>query len=154
RERKRKMTGTGLTIRSRAIGVTAVLIALAGTAGAPAFGDVGNNPAAEGQIRQSADARIRRNVDEERGPVTNLPLPRYVSLKGNEGNARRGPSLSHRIDWVFRHAGMPLRVVAEFGHWRRVEDKDGAGGWVHASLRPGRRTAIGTGDRLAVLSRP
>ena len=47
--------------------------------------------------------------------MTNLPLPRYVSLKGGEGNARRGPSLSHRIDWVFRHAGMPLRVVAEFG---------------------------------------
>ncbi|MDF2141556.1 SH3 domain-containing protein [Paenirhodobacter sp. CAU 1674] len=77
-----------------------------------------------------------------RGPVTNLPLPRYVSLKGSEGNARRGPSLSHRIDWVFTHAGMPLRVTAEFGHWRRVEDRDGAGGWVHYSLISGVRTVI------------
>ncbi len=91
---------------------------------------------------------------EQRGPVTNLPLPRYVSLKGNEGNARRGPSLSHRIDWVFRHAGMPLRVVAEFGHWRRVEDKDGAGGWVHYALLSGVRTALVTQDMLELRSRP
>lgn len=91
---------------------------------------------------------------EQRGPVTNLPLPRYVSLKGNEGNARRGPSLSHRIDWVFRHAGMPLRVTAEFGHWRRVEDKDGAGGWVHYALLSGVRTALVNQDMLELRTRP
>ncbi|MFT4012791.1 MAG: SH3 domain-containing protein [Paracoccus sp. (in: a-proteobacteria)] len=106
----------------------------------------------------SADAQISRNPqgaqDPSRGQVTNLPLPRYVSLKGSEGNARRGPSLSHRIDWVFRHAGMPLRVVAEFGHWRRVEDQDGAGGWVHYSLLSGVRTAIVQRDMLELLSKP
>lgn len=105
-----------------------------------------------------ADARIIRVQAEgqagNRGPVTNLPLPRYVSLKGSEGNARRGPSLSHRIDWVFRHAGMPLRVVAEFGHWRRVEDKDGAGGWVHYALLSGVRTALVTQDMVELRSRP
>ncbi|WP_304617554.1 SH3 domain-containing protein [Paracoccus sp. (in: a-proteobacteria)] len=90
----------------------------------------------------------------QRGPVTNLPLPRYVSLKGNEGNARRGPSLSHRIDWVFRHAGMPLRVTAEFGHWRRVEDSDGAGGWVHYALLSGVRTVLVTEDMLELRTRP
>jgi SH3-like domain-containing protein len=67
----------------------------------------------------------------ERGPVTGLPLPRYVSLKASEANVRRGPSLTHRIDWVFKRRDMPLRITAEFGHWRRVEDRDGAGGWVH-----------------------
>ncbi|WP_444454385.1 SH3 domain-containing protein [Rhodobacter capsulatus] len=88
-----------------------------------------------------------------RGPVTNLPLPRYVSLKGSEGNARRGPSLSHRIDWVFTHAGMPLRVTAEFGHWRRVEDRDGAGGWVHYSLISGVRTVIVEDDMTELHAR-
>ncbi len=76
------------------------------------------------------------------GPVTHLPLPRYVSLKTNEGNARRGPGLTHRIDWVFTRAGMPLKVTAEFEHWRRVEDQDGAGGWVHYSLLSGVRTVL------------
>ncbi|WP_366141529.1 SH3 domain-containing protein [uncultured Paracoccus sp.] len=105
----------------------------------------------------SPDAQISRNPDgrdPNRGPVTNMPLPRYVSLKGGEGNARRGPSLSHRIDWVFRHAGMPLRVVAEFGQWRRVEDKDGAGGWVHYALLSGVRTAIVQEDMVELHSKP
>ena len=70
-------------------------------------------------------------VADQYGSVTNLPLPRYVSMKASEGNARRGPSLSHRIDWVFKRRHMPLRITAEHGHWRRVEDRDGMGGWVH-----------------------
>lgn len=81
-----------------------------------------------------------------RGPVTNMPLPRFVSLKGSEGNARRGPSLSHRIDWIFRHRDMPLMVTAEFGNWRRVEDRDGQGGWIHYALLSGVRTVIVTAD--------
>jgi SH3-like domain-containing protein len=80
--------------------------------------------------------------DPNRGSVTNLPLPRYVSLKTNEGNARRGPGRTHRIDWVFTRAGMPLRITAEFEHWRRVEDAEGVGGWVHYSLLSGIRTVL------------
>ena len=89
-----------------------------------------------------------------RGSVTNMPLPRFVSLKGSEGNARRGPSLSHRIDWVFRHRDMPLMVTAEFGHWRRVEDRDGQGGWIHYSLLSGVRTAIVHKDMLDLMAKP
>ncbi len=90
----------------------------------------------------------------ERGPVTNLPIPRFVSLKASEGNVRRGPSLSHRIDWVFKHRNMPLEVIGEFGHWRRVRDRDGAGGWVHYSLLSGTRTVIIEEDMLPLLMKP
>jgi SH3-like domain-containing protein len=76
------------------------------------------------------------------GPETNLPLPRYVSLKTDEGNARRGPALDQRIDWVFVREDMPLRITAEYGHWRRVEDREGEGGWIHYSLLSGTRTVI------------
>jgi SH3-like domain-containing protein len=80
------------------------------------------------------------------GPVTNQPLPRFVSLKGSEGNARRGPGLTHRIDWVFTTKGTPLRVVAEYENWRKVEDFEGFGGWVHFSLLSVARTVITTTD--------
>lgn len=86
----------------------------------------------------------------ERGPVTNLPLPRYVSLKAAEGNVRRGPSLNHRIDWVYKRRNLPLQVVAEYGHWRRVLDRDGVGGWVHYSLLSGTRTVIVEQDMVAL----
>jgi SH3-like domain-containing protein len=94
------------------------------------------------------------SVQSDRGPVTNLPMPRYVSLKANEANVRRGPSLSHRIDWVFQRRDMPLRVIGEFGHWRRVVDREGMGGWVHYSLLSGNRTVIIDRDLLVLRRQP
>jgi len=91
---------------------------------------------------------------QDRGPVTNLPLPRFVSMKASEGNVRRGPSLTHRIDWVFKRKDVPLEITAEHGHWRRVRDRDGAGGWIHYSLLSGARTAIVERDMLELLSKP
>ncbi|MBM9595251.1 aspartyl-trna synthetase [Rhodobacteraceae bacterium MCCB 386] len=88
------------------------------------------------------DAEAAASSNGGRGPVTNLPMPRFVSLKTSEGNARRGPSLSHRIDWVFVRRDMPLQVTGEYGHWRRVRDRDGAGGWMHYSLLSGVRTVV------------
>lgn len=88
----------------------------------------------------------------ETGPVTGLPLPRFVSMKAAEANVRRGPSLTHRIDWVFRHQGTPLIVTGEHGHWRRVVDRDGIGGWVHYAMLSGSRTVLVETD-LAPLRR-
>jgi SH3-like domain-containing protein len=93
-------------------------------------------------------------VATERGKVTNLPIPRYVSLKASEGNVRRGPSLSHRIDWVFTRRDMPLEVTDEYGHWRRVRDRDGQGGWIHHSLLSGVRTVIVEEDMAALRLKP
>ena len=90
----------------------------------------------------------------ERGSVTNLPLPRYVSIKSSEVNVRRGPSLTHRIDWVFKRENMPVEITAEHGHWRRVRDREGAGGWVHYSLLSGTRTVIVDQDMLPLQARP
>ncbi|WP_417273140.1 SH3 domain-containing protein [Celeribacter halophilus] len=90
----------------------------------------------------------------KRGSVTNLPLPRFVSLKSDKANVRRGPSLSHRIDWVFVRRGYPLEVIAEYGHWRRVRDVEGATGWLHYSLITGARTALVTAENVDLFSRP
>ncbi|PCJ07942.1 MAG: aspartyl-trna synthetase [Rhodobacteraceae bacterium] len=92
--------------------------------------------------------------EQVRGPVTNLPLPRYVSMKASEGNVRRGPSLTHRIDWVFKRRHMPLEITAEYGHWRRVRDRDGVGGWVHYALLSGTRTVLIEEDMLTVRAQP
>ena len=88
------------------------------------------------------------------GPETNLPLPRFVSLRASEANVRRGPSLSHRIDWVFKRRDMPLQITAEYGHWRKVQDREGAGGWVHYALLSGVRTVLVEQDMLPVHARP
>ena len=89
-----------------------------------------------------------------RGEVTNLPLPRFVSLKSSTGNVRRGPSLGHRIDWVYRRRDLPLKVTAEYGHWRRVEDRDGQGGWMHYALLSGTRTVLVEANEVALRRSP
>lgn len=88
------------------------------------------------------------------GRMTGLLLPRFVSLKTDEGNARRGPALDQRIDWVFVREDMPLQITAEYDNWRRVEDREGEGGWIHYSLLSGTRTVIVDQDRLPLRTRP
>lgn len=88
------------------------------------------------------------------GPETGQPLPRFVSIKANEANVRRGPSTTHRIDWVFKRAGLPVIVTGEYGHWRRVVDRDGLGGWVHYALLSGQRTVIVDVDMAALRRAP
>ncbi len=49
---------------------------------------------------------------------------------------------------------MPLEITDEYGHWRRVEDRDGQGGWVHYSLLSGVRTVIVDGGHGRVRIKP
>jgi SH3-like domain-containing protein len=49
---------------------------------------------------------------------------------------------------------MPLEITGEYGHWRRVRDRDGAGGWVHYSLLSGARTVIVTEPMVDLRARP
>ena len=65
-----------------------------------------------------------RNVRE--GTETRLPLPRFVSLKAERVNVRRGPSSEHQIAWVFTKKGLPVEIVAEFEQWRRIRDSEGS----------------------------
>ena len=108
--------------------------------------------AASAVLHSSSRAWRRRSrtavgaADGARGPVTNLPLPRFVSMRAESANARRGPSLDQRVDWEFVHRGLPLEITAEYGQWRRVRDADGAGGWVHHALLSGVRTALVRGE--------
>jgi SH3-like domain-containing protein len=113
--------------------------------------------AAEAEAKALAAAEAKGKVvprDPHRGAVTNLPIPRYVSLKGHEGKARRGPGLTHQTDWVFKASGMPLRITAEYEHWRRVEDSEGLGGWMHYSLLSGVRSVLVVVERAQFHDKP
>ncbi|HZP70195.1 MAG TPA: SH3 domain-containing protein [Pseudolabrys sp.] len=76
------------------------------------------------------------------GPVSGLPIPRFVSLKSDRVNVRSGPNKDQEVRWVYTHAGMPVEITAEFENWRRIRDWEGAEGWVYHSLLSGKRTAV------------
>ncbi|MFZ4125931.1 MAG: SH3 domain-containing protein [Rickettsiales bacterium] len=71
-----------------------------------------------------------------------LPIPRYVSLKSDEVNMRVGPGKRYPITWVYRRSSMPVQIIEEFAHWRRIKDFEGSSGWVHKGLLDGTRTAL------------
>ncbi|MDY8107712.1 SH3 domain-containing protein [Fulvimarina sp. 2208YS6-2-32] len=78
----------------------------------------------------------------ELGRYSKLPLPRYVSLKSGRVNLRNGPGREHKVNWLYLKSGLPVEVVQEFDHWRKIRDSDGTEGWVYHSLLSGERTAI------------
>ena len=73
--------------------------------------------------------------------ASGLPLPRFVSLKARRVNLRIGPSRDYAVEWLYTRSGIPMEIIQEYDHWRRVRDTDGTEGWIHKSLLTGERTA-------------
>lgn len=89
----------------------------------------------------------------DRPTPSGLPVPRYVSLKFGEVNARAGPGDDHRLLWIYRVRGLPVQVVAETAEWRRVCDPSGGLAWVHRRTTDGRRMVMNTHAELVALHR-
>jgi SH3-like domain-containing protein len=71
-----------------------------------------------------------------------LPLPRYVSLKSDRVNVRKGPGFEYPIAWVYQRAGLPVEIIQEYETWRQVRDSEGTEGWVLQGLLSSRRTGV------------
>lgn len=87
-------------------------------------------------------------------PGESLPIPRYVSLKKDEVNVRTGPGPQYPIEWIFSRQHMPVEVLQEFQHWRKIRDVEGAEGWVHSSMLSAKRYALITGETRTLRRRP
>jgi SH3-like domain-containing protein len=94
------------------------------------------------EVRAAAAAETSLSTEGKGLGPSGLPVPRFVSLKTDIVNVRRGPSSEHEVAWVFRRKGLPVEIIAEFEHWRRIRDSEGEEGWVYQSLLAGNRTAI------------
>jgi len=77
---------------------------------------------------------------------TGLPVPRFVSLRFNQVNLRTGPGIRYPVEWMYVKRDMPVEIVSEFEHWRKIKDLDGNEGWVHQHMLSGRRNATAKKD--------
>ena len=93
-------------------------------------------------VLTAATAAVPAAQAVELGPVSKLPLPRYVSLKSTRVNLRIGPGRDYPISWLYLKEGLPVEVVQEYQLWRRIRDSEGTEGWVYHSLLSGERTSI------------
>ncbi|MCK5374689.1 MAG: hypothetical protein KAJ40_05345 [Alphaproteobacteria bacterium] len=80
--------------------------------------------------------------------VSGLPIPRFVSLEHEETNLRVGPGLQYPIRLIYKKQGLPVEVILEYGHWRKIRDYEGDEGWIYKTLLSGKRTALVMGENL------
>lgn len=85
---------------------------------------------------------------------SDLPLPRFASLRSNKINTHVGPGKQYPIEWSYERQNMPVEIVAEFENWRQIRDLDGAMSWVHVSLLSGHRYAITTKQTRELKEKP
>jgi SH3-like domain-containing protein len=80
-------------------------------------------------------------------------VPYFASIKSDKIYMRLGPGDEYPIKWVYHRKGLPVEVLATYDAWRRVRDMDGETGWIHTALLSRERTAVVTGDKIAVVAR-
>lgn len=81
------------------------------------------------------------SVPSQVGP-SGLPVPRFVSLKTEKVNVRKGPSSDHDVAWVYQVKGLPVEIIAEFETWRRIRDSEGTEGWILKNMLANKRNAL------------
>ena len=60
-------------------------------------------------------------------------FPKLVSVKTSKANLRYGPGKNYPIKLVFIKKNIPLIIIDEFDHWRKVLTTKSKIGWVHKS---------------------
>lgn len=85
-----------------------------------------------------------------------LLLPRFVATSEAKANVRRGPGQEYPLLWQYQGLGIPLEIVAEYGHWRQIRDHEGDEGWMHMRLlRSTHRVMVQSGPHaIALKARP
>jgi SH3-like domain-containing protein len=91
---------------------------------------------------QAGDTTASIDLNAAQLGPSGYPIPRFLTLKANKVNVRKGPSSDHAVAWIFQRKGMPVEVVAEFENWRKIRDSDGQEGWILQQMLTGRRFAM------------
>lgn len=89
-----------------------------------------------------ACAATAANAAEFADGTTDLPKPRFVSIKGGSAMMRSGPGERFPILWEYKRTGLPMEILKEYEIWRQVRDPDGTIGWMNKALLTGQRTGI------------
>ena len=60
-------------------------------------------------------------------------FPKLVSIKTSKANLRYGPGKHYPIKLVFIKKKIPLVIIDQFDHWRKVLTTKNIIGWIHKS---------------------
>jgi len=89
------------------------------------------------QVATSAQKLIKTGISS-----SGLAIPRYASLKSDRVKLRVGPGKKYRTEYIYVVKNFPVKIIAEFDNWRKINDVDGSKGWIHASMLSGNRYVV------------
>ena len=58
---------------------------------------------------------------------------KLASIKTSKANLRYGPGFNYPIKLIFIQKKMPLIIIDQFDHWRKIVTQDEVIGWLHKS---------------------
>lgn len=99
------------------------------------------------RAKQLADGGAAGDVTASTTPAaplgpSGLPLPRFVTLKTDKVNVRKGPGSDRELAWVYSQKGLPVEITAEFETWRKIRDSEGSEGWILKNMLSSKREAL------------
>ena len=75
--------------------------------------------------------------------------PYWASIAASEALMRTGPGKNYPGVWLYKRADLPIKVLEVYPSWRKVQDPDGATGWMLVNLLSDTRTAVVRGNEPA-----
>jgi SH3-like domain-containing protein len=72
--------------------------------------------------------------------------PYWASIASGEALMRTGPGRNYPAVWLYKRADLPIKVIETYPSWRKVQDPDGATGWMLVNLLSDTRTALIKGE--------
>jgi len=78
--------------------------------------------------------------------------PYWATIDEPEARMRTGPSTEYPTMWIYKRERMPIKILARYKAWRKVEDVDGVQGWMHARLLSATRSALVQGEKGKVFA--
>lgn len=72
--------------------------------------------------------------------------PYWASISAGKALMRTGPGKNYPATWLYQRADLPVKVLEVYPQWRKVQDPDGATGWMLVNLLSDQRTAIVRGS--------
>jgi len=80
--------------------------------------------------------------------------PYYASISASKARMRTGPGRKYPASWLYQREDLPIRVIARYRDWRKIEDPDGTQGWMQVGLLSDTRTAMVVGGIVEMHSQP
>jgi SH3-like domain-containing protein len=80
--------------------------------------------------------------------------PYWASITAGEARMRTGPGRQFPASWMYKRKMLPVKVVAVYQGWRKIEDPDGTQGWMQSNLLSDQRTGLVLGELRPLRDKP